>query len=325
MAFWDKGKKTVEYLDSMSNGLVSRIIPKDANFRKRSFASPSGFFMECKSSSDSVYLSLKNAEYPSPLGRSGISIATSSGYSNFLEREAFESSFSSLKNLNKAIVDLDRKYEGLLGMMANNPSEKMPNPMNIAIILSGSSVTDEIPGRATWMFEIFSDKGRFEAIGEFFREGIFKTQPQTFNVDNAEITLKNHAITAAYIYGLMDRKKAEKETKKLLESELKSMEGISQLGLEVLSAEIEGAEMGGNTLISAVISDGAGQLRLQKSNEPKYILGKSYSKRKRELESYGVHVKTSGKKTTLEGSIPLIVRLGRELSGIHNYGLLSQQ
>ena len=118
---------------------------------------------------------------------------------------------------------------------------------------------------------------------------------------------------------------AEKETKKLLESELKSMEGISQLGLEVLSAEIEGAEMGGNTLISAVISDGAGQLRLQKSNEPKYILGKSYSKRKRELESYGVHVKTSGKKTTLEGSIPLIVRLGRELSGIHNYGLLSQQ
>jgi hypothetical protein len=332
----DRKGELLEYLDKLSGGLFRPSKPdelkyskeegteeiKGDDFRFSYYNIKSGCILPCP---DECAFRVV-AKYDSPVGVVNFRVVGWPG-----EKDKLEKRFPKKREIDDFLEKINEKNDGILKEMikdndvdSSTDNFREDSPAEFKIEIFDTSVS--------YSLEVKSRKGRFWHIGQDPSvSGRFSGFSEHFDVDGTNIEVKG--LTAVkYAYGKIDEESAKKEVKQKLEEEVEKTPLTHLKDFKIKKAIID------DGIEEIVADDSIGYLRFSREvsgfseTGPEYREFYSYEiqaegiKDKDEkietIKAYDCYVREKEDKIELNGNPLLIVKLGRELTGKANYGLL---
>lgn len=310
-----KGQHILEYLDNLSNGFISAVKPEEVKYSsiKKEFKGKD-FHLIYQEKGNDVDINLIT-NYKAPIGEISIGVGTAFGLPS---KKLFEASFLKKDLLDNFLTESNDFNKGLLEEMIK---DKVKDKDSVSLILFMSKTQVEC------LFEIKSNKGVFSQRSIFDnslgKESFRVSSARQIEVGDTKVTLLGKlALELDY------EKISEEDAKDIVQDQLEKdliKHGLNYLppSLKIKEATLE------NELTNFMADDGTGKLILGRGFELKsifyYEIQGDYKERLDDIKAYGCDVSFSEGVTKLYGNPLLITRLGQELAGKQDYGLLKER
>lgn len=311
----EDGQHILDYLDKLSNGLISAVKPEEVVYSKeKNEFKGKDFHLICEKRDDRLAMVL-NSNYKSPIGNISLGIAAPV----LMKKRIFEQELIKKEVLDNFLTQSNELNKGLLEEMLKDKVENgtlsrsgKPSQFSLEIFKDGPAYSLIIESKKGKFF--YSNPHKLEG------EGTFLDFSEKFEIDNILITIEGE-LAAKIAYKKISQEEAKKIAVKKLKEEINNTEFKHLNDFKIKEATLK------DGLEKCMAEDEAGKLyfKTEFGRVFSYEIQGNYTEKTDILNAYGCRIYFKDGKTLLSGNPLIITKLGRELVGKQDYGLLKEK